>query len=63
MVRGAVLRPAVALLAAPGRLPLALLAAFAFVTAHMEEDHNLQRFGQAYLEYRLRTKMFIPFLV
>ena len=42
---------------------LALLAAFAFVTAHVEEDHNLQRFGHAYLEYRLRTKMFIPFLV
>jgi protein-S-isoprenylcysteine O-methyltransferase Ste14 len=47
----------------PGLLLLALLAAFAFVTAHVEEDHNLQRFGQAYLEYRLRTKMFIPFLV
>ena len=47
----------------PGLLLLALLAAFAFVTAHVEIDHNLQRLGQAYLEYRLRTKMFIPFLV
>jgi protein-S-isoprenylcysteine O-methyltransferase Ste14 len=47
----------------PGLLLLALLAAFAFVTAHVEEPHNLERFGQAYRDYRLRTKMFIPFLV
>ena len=47
----------------PGLLLLALLAAFAFVTAHVEEAHNLQRFGQTYRDYKLRTKMFIPFLV
>jgi len=44
-------------------LRFALLVAFAFRTAQVEEGHNLERFGQAYRDYQLRTKMFIPFLV
>ena len=46
-----------------GLLLFALLVAFAFRTAQVEEGHNLERFGQAYRDYILRTKMFIPFLV
>ena len=47
----------------PGLLLLALLIGFAFRTAQVEEGDNLERFGQAYRDYMLRTKMFIPFLV
>jgi protein-S-isoprenylcysteine O-methyltransferase Ste14 len=47
----------------PGLLLLALLVGFAFRTAQVEERHNLERFGQTYRDYKLRTKMFIPFLV
>ncbi len=47
----------------PGLVLLALLAAFATRAAQVEEGDNLQRFGQSYRDYILRTKMFIPFLV
>jgi protein-S-isoprenylcysteine O-methyltransferase Ste14 len=42
---------------------LALAATlFLVATARVEEAENLRFFGEAYREYRSRTKMFIPFL-
>lgn len=38
-------------------------ASFSLVaTARAEEDVNVRKFGDNYLEYMARTKMFIPFL-
>ena len=34
----------------------------AFMTARIEETHNLERFGREYQEYMERTKRFIPFI-
>lgn len=34
-----------------------------FLTAKMEEKENIRYFGDIYLEYRNRSKMFIPFLL
>jgi protein-S-isoprenylcysteine O-methyltransferase Ste14 len=43
---------------------LALAASlFLYLTARVEEQENLARFGEAYREYMQRTKMFIPFLL
>jgi protein-S-isoprenylcysteine O-methyltransferase Ste14 len=33
-----------------------------YLTARIEEGHNLERFGQAYREYMHRTSRFIPFI-
>ena len=37
--------------------------AFLITTARIEEEENVRKFGQTYLDYMHRTKMFIPFLV
>jgi protein-S-isoprenylcysteine O-methyltransferase Ste14 len=34
----------------------------AVLTARIEEDHNLERFGEEYRDYMERTKRFIPFI-
>lgn len=34
-----------------------------FLTAKMEEKENIRYFGDSYLEYKKRSKMFIPFLL
>lgn len=41
-----------------------LLGLLAFVTmaGRVEEEESLERFGKAYAEYMLSTKMFIPFI-
>ena len=36
---------------------------FLFVTARLEEAHNLERLGVAYSQYMKRTRMFIPFFL
>jgi len=36
---------------------------FAFVTAKVEEEDNIKRFGDEYLAYMKTTKMFLPFLI
>ena len=42
---------------------LALLCTFfLFTTARMEEAENIKYFGNEYIEYMQRTKMFIPFV-
>ncbi|MCJ7717178.1 MAG: isoprenylcysteine carboxylmethyltransferase family protein [Anaerolineales bacterium] len=33
-----------------------------FLTAQIEEKHNLERFGEEYLEYSEKTKRFIPYI-
>jgi protein-S-isoprenylcysteine O-methyltransferase Ste14 len=40
-----------------------LSTAFLYVTAILDEKECVQYFGKEYLEYRKRTKMFIPFLL
>jgi len=34
-----------------------------YLTARIEEGHNLERFGQAYQDYMDKTKRFIPFII
>ncbi|NIM59652.1 MAG: isoprenylcysteine carboxylmethyltransferase family protein [Candidatus Aminicenantes bacterium] len=46
----------------PGIIILLLVFSFAFGTAKVEENENIERFGETYLAYMGRTKMFIPFL-
>jgi protein-S-isoprenylcysteine O-methyltransferase Ste14 len=41
----------------------AIATAALYATARMEEKENIQRFGKAYVEYRRRTKMFVPYLL
>lgn len=36
---------------------------FLFVTARVEEEDNIKRFGDEYLTYMKTTKMFLPFLI
>jgi protein-S-isoprenylcysteine O-methyltransferase Ste14 len=36
---------------------------FAFVTAKVEEEDNIKRFGDEYIAYMKTTKMFLPFLI
>lgn len=38
------------------------LFAGVIVTSIIEEQYNLERFGEVYLEYREKTKRFIPFI-
>jgi protein-S-isoprenylcysteine O-methyltransferase Ste14 len=40
----------------------AIAAVFLYATARVEEGENLARFGQQYVDYMRRTKMFVPFL-
>jgi protein-S-isoprenylcysteine O-methyltransferase Ste14 len=43
---------------------IALVASvFLRATAKVEERENLRTFGEAYREYKARTKMFVPFLI
>jgi protein-S-isoprenylcysteine O-methyltransferase Ste14 len=42
---------------------LMLLATFfLYVTARVEENENVEKFGKDYLEYMKKSKMFVPFL-
>ena len=41
---------------------LFMLVGFVFLTAKIEEDENIERFGEEYLYYIKTTKMFIPHL-
>jgi protein-S-isoprenylcysteine O-methyltransferase Ste14 len=43
-------------------LLLALVCVLMTATARIEERQSLLRFGEAYADYRKRTKMFIPFI-
>jgi len=45
-----------------GGLLTVLAVVFLYLTAHAEEQENLDYFGEDYREYRGRTKMFIPFI-
>lgn len=40
-----------------------ILSVSAYLTARVEEGENLAKFGDAYQEYRRRTRWFIPFLL
>ena len=46
----------------PGGLLALASSLFLVATAKAEESENIRYFGPAYVEYRKRTKMFIPFL-
>jgi protein-S-isoprenylcysteine O-methyltransferase Ste14 len=46
----------------PGLLILLVLGGFVHVTGRIEEAENVARFGEEYLAYMNRTKMFVPFL-
>ena len=46
-----------------GLLLLLLLFIFSYLTARVEEQDNLQKFGSEYRAYMEKTKMFIPFLI
>jgi len=37
-----------------------LATGFLFIAARVEEEENLERFGETYAEYMERTKMFVP---
>ncbi|MGB5873873.1 MAG: methyltransferase, partial [Bacteroidota bacterium] len=41
---------------------VAVTTAFLFATARVEERENVEHFGESYLEYSARTKMFIPYV-
>jgi protein-S-isoprenylcysteine O-methyltransferase Ste14 len=45
-----------------GLLLLAAAVLGVVFTARIEEEHNLERFGDIYLQYREKTKRFIPFV-
>ena len=45
-----------------GGLLIVVLIVAVFLTARIEERHNLDRFGEEYREYSRRTKRFIPYL-
>ncbi len=46
-----------------GFLIFSLIFFFVFVTAKVEEDYNIERFGDEYLAYMKTTRMFVPFLI
>jgi protein-S-isoprenylcysteine O-methyltransferase Ste14 len=46
----------------PATLLFGIAAGCLIMTAHMEEDENLARFGQSYSDYMRKTRMFIPYL-
>lgn len=48
--------------ALPSLLVLIVLSAFVYATAKVEEGDNIAGFGEEYVEYMKRTKMFIPYL-
>jgi protein-S-isoprenylcysteine O-methyltransferase Ste14 len=47
----------------PSLLILLVLGGFVYVTGRIEEAENVARFGEEYLAYMNKTKMFIPFLI
>ena len=47
----------------PGFLLFTFVSVFVFVTAKVEEQDNIERFGDEYLAYMKTTKMFIPFVI
>ena len=54
-----------AFLKAPSALGIVLVGILVLgvlLTARIEERHNLERFGEEYLEYSKHTKRFIPFI-
>jgi protein-S-isoprenylcysteine O-methyltransferase Ste14 len=46
----------------PATLLFGITVGCLFMTARMEEDENLERFGQSYTDYMRKTRMFIPYL-
>ena len=46
-----------------GFLLLLILIIAVFITAKVEEEDNVKRFGEEYVAYRKTTKMFIPHLI
>lgn len=46
-----------------GLILFLILVSFVFVTGKIEEDGNINRFGDEYRAYMETTKMFIPFLI
>jgi protein-S-isoprenylcysteine O-methyltransferase Ste14 len=46
----------------PAGILLAVVSAFLFATARVEERENQERFGEEYAAYMRRSKMFIPYL-
>jgi len=46
-----------------GLILFLILVGFVFVTGKIEEDENIDRFGEEYRAYMETTKMFIPFLI
>ena len=47
----------------PGFSLFSILVGFVYATARIEEKENTKKFGEVYLEYVKRTKMFLPYLV
>lgn len=48
---------------APGLILLLILIIAVYITARVEEQDNIERFGEEYVSYRKATKMFIPHLI
>jgi protein-S-isoprenylcysteine O-methyltransferase Ste14 len=46
-----------------GFLFFTLVFIFVFVTAKVEEEDNIKKFGDEYLAYMKTTRMFLPFLI
>lgn len=46
-----------------GFLLLLILIIAVFITAKVEEEDNVKRFGEEYVAYRKTTKMFVPHLI
>jgi protein-S-isoprenylcysteine O-methyltransferase Ste14 len=42
---------------------LVALVVAVFITARVEEQDNIKRFGEGYVAYRAATKMFLPYVV
>jgi protein-S-isoprenylcysteine O-methyltransferase Ste14 len=47
----------------PGLILFLILAGFVYATGKVEEEENLDWFGDVYRAYIKRTKMLIPFLI
>jgi protein-S-isoprenylcysteine O-methyltransferase Ste14 len=47
----------------PGLILFLILAGFVYMTAKIEENEIIDKFGEEYLLYREKTKMFIPFII
>jgi protein-S-isoprenylcysteine O-methyltransferase Ste14 len=50
-------------LSAPSLILALFATVFLFITAKIEEQENVNFFGESYLEYMTNTKMFIPFVI